>query len=113
MPLLLLAACGAHAGVPAPAPAIDAVAASALRDGDAVGISIVVARGDPLVHARGYGYADRERRIAATEHSIYPLASLSKQLWAVAALQLVEAGRVDLEAPLATILYTFPDHRIR
>ena len=66
----------ASAHKPSRLPAVDAIADVALRDGGAVGLSILVQRGDEVVHAAGDGFADRERGVRASEHSGYPLASL-------------------------------------
>lgn len=87
---------------------LDAIAAAALRDGGAVGISIAIAHGDNI-DTRAYGFADRDKKIPASPYSVYPLASLSKQYWAASVLQL----GVDLDSSLANILYKFPDRRVR
>lgn len=87
---------------------LDAIARAAQRDGEAVGISVAIAHGD-LVAARAYGFADRERGLPATPASVYPLASLSKQYWAVAIAQL----GIDVDAPVADFLPEFPDRRVR
>src|SRR5262245_14243473 len=114
--LLALSACGGTPRRPEPptasVPAIDALGEAALRDGGAVGLSIVVMRGDKVVHARGYGLADVEAGIPATERWVYLLASPSKQSWAVGIGQLVEAHRVSVESAVADLLPGFPDRRV-
>jgi CubicO group peptidase (beta-lactamase class C family) len=107
----LAVACSAPRAPVAP-DEIAAIAHTALRDGDAVGISIAVAHGD-RIDARAWGFADLEHHVPLTPRAIFPLASLSKQYWAAAVVQLAHAGRVDPDAPLADVLYTFPDHRVR
>src|SRR4029079_11722936 len=92
--------------------AIDALADRALTEGGATGLSIVVMRGDRVVHARGYGLEDAERHVAATERSVYLLASLSKQFWGVAIMQQVEQNRLSVESSIADVLYKFPDRRV-
>jgi len=112
--ILALAACGG--ATPAASPprdaAIDALAERALTEGGATGLSIVVMRGDRVVHARGYGLEDAERRVAATERSVYLLASLSKQFWGVGIMQQVEQNRLSVESSIADVLYKFPDRRV-
>ena len=44
---------------------------------------------------------------------MFPLASLTKHYWAVAAMQLSEANRLDFDSALADIVYTFPDKHVR
>jgi len=92
--------------------AIDAIGERAIEQG-AVGVSIVVMRGDRVVHARGYGLEDVERGVPASERSVYLLASLSKQFWAVAIGQLVEQNRLALESSIVDVLYNFPDRRVK
>ncbi len=61
-----------------------------------------------LVYERGYGMADVENQVPATPDTIYRLASISKMFTAVAALQLVEQGKLDLAAPIQQYVPSFP-----
>ncbi len=66
------------------------------------GLSVAVVQDGRQAWAAGYGWADRERRIPATPRTPYRLASLSKPLAAVLLLKLVEAGKLDLDAPMSS-----------
>lgn len=66
------------------------------------GLSVVVIRDGRIVLARGFGFADVEARVPATEHTPYSIASVSKPISAVAALRLAERGIVDLDRPMST-----------
>jgi len=57
------------------------------------GISVAVFSEGRVEWTRAYGYADRERGIAATPHTLFEAGSISKALAALAALQLVERAR--------------------
>jgi len=61
------------------------------------GISVAVFSEGRIEWTRAYGYADRERGIAATPHTLFEAGSISKALAALAALQLVERGSLDLD----------------
>lgn len=61
------------------------------------GGALAVVKDGRLVYARGYGWADREREIAARPDSLFRIASISKPITAVAVLQLVEQGRLSLD----------------
>ena len=61
------------------------------------GGALAVVKDRRLVYARGYGWADREKRIPARPESLFRIASLSKPITAVAVLKLVEAGQLKLE----------------
>ena len=68
---------------------------------DVGGISAAVARGSDVVWARGFGWADRDRRIPAGVGSIYRVGSISKTVTAVVMMQAVERGYIDLDQPLS------------
>jgi CubicO group peptidase (beta-lactamase class C family) len=62
------------------------------------GGALAVVKDRRLVYARGYGWADREKRISTQPNSLFRIASISKPLTAVAVLKLFEEGKLDLEA---------------
>jgi len=63
---------------------------------------------DDFTWAKGFGYADLENKIPATEKSAYRLASNTKSMTAVAILQLVEQGKINLDADVQTYVPYFP-----
>ncbi len=65
------------------------------------GMSVAVVKGQDIIFARGFGLADVENGIPATEHTPYRIASLTKPMAAVLLLQLVDEGQLALDAPLA------------
>lgn len=68
------------------------------------GISIAVINDGRLEWARGYGIARAGEAAPVTTDTLFQAASLSKSVTAVAALSLVEAGRLDLDADVNTRL---------
>lgn len=64
-------------------------------------LSVAVVRDQKLLWARGLGYADLERKIPATEHTTYHLASLTKTFASTVVMQLVEEGKVKLDDPVS------------
>lgn len=72
------------------------------------GVSIAVVEGGHLEWARGFGFADLENHVPATEYTLYRLASLSKSLTATGAMELVERGKLDLDAPVQKYCPAFP-----
>ena len=68
------------------------------------GMSAAVLRDQEVVYARGFGYADLQKQVLATEHTPYNLASCTKPIAAVILMRLVEQGQLDLDAPMADIL---------
>lgn len=63
-------------------------------------IAVAVAQDGKILWEAGFGWADREQRRPATEHTVYSLASISKPITATGLMTLVQAGRVDLERPV-------------
>ena len=59
-----------------------------------------VAKDGEIIWEEGFGWANRERRLAADPHVMYSLASISKPITATALMILVERGQIDLDAPL-------------
>ncbi len=57
----------------------------------------------------GFGIADVENDVPATPATVYRFASVSKPITATAVLQLVEQGRLDLDAPVQRYVPTFPE----
>jgi CubicO group peptidase (beta-lactamase class C family) len=72
------------------------------------GAAVVVARGDSIVLARGYGFADLERGVRVTSATAFRLASVTKQFTAAAILTLVEAGKLGLDDRLGDVLPDMP-----
>lgn len=73
------------------------------------GLSAAVVRDRELRWSSGYGLADVENEVPATPASVYRLASVSKPITATAVLQLVEKGRLDLDAPIQRYVPSFPE----
>lgn len=63
-------------------------------------LAVAVARRGEIVWEEAFGLADQERQIAATPHTPYSLASVSKPLTATGLMVLVERGIVELDRPI-------------
>ncbi|HMP42597.1 MAG TPA: serine hydrolase domain-containing protein [Roseiflexaceae bacterium] len=70
------------------------------------GLALGVVRGDRIVYLKGYGIAGPDGRVV-TPQTPFILGSTSKSITALAIMQLVEAGRIDLDAPVTTYLPWF------
>lgn len=71
--------------------------------------SIIIARGGKRLLARSWGFADPNARTRMTLDTPMFLASAGKMFTAVAALQLVDAGKIDLDAPMGRYLIDYPN----
>jgi CubicO group peptidase (beta-lactamase class C family)/tetratricopeptide (TPR) repeat protein len=71
------------------------------------GLSVGFLKGD-FTWAKGFGYSDLENDVPAKPESAYRLASITKTLTAISVLQLVEAGKIDLDAEVQAYVPCFP-----
>lgn len=124
--LSLLTACGStssSASLPPPEPPagehqltsedvnawLDGKLPDALKNGDIPGAVVTVVKDGQVVTTRGYGWADTGasggRPVAVDpQTSLFRLASISKIPTSIAAMQLVEQGKVDLDADISAYL---------
>ncbi|HEY5755379.1 MAG TPA: serine hydrolase domain-containing protein [Steroidobacter sp.] len=63
-------------------------------------ISVAVAKDGKILWEESFGWADREKRVAATPHTMYSMASISKPITTTGLMTLVQSGKVDLEKPV-------------
>lgn len=69
--------------------------------------SVAIVDDDRKVWSKGYGFQDAERTIPATADTVYRVGSVSKLFTDLAVMQQVEAGKLDLDAPVQTYLPDF------
>ncbi len=79
----------------------------AMEEHGAASISIAVVDGQDLVWVDSFGLARREGETPATTDTLYEVGSISKPFVGLAVMQLVEAGKLDLDAPLTDYLPEF------
>ena len=60
------------------------------------GVSVAVVRGDSILLTRGYGFANLEHRVPASDSTVYQSGSLGKQFTATAVGMLAEQGRLSV-----------------
>ena len=87
--------------------AIDAYVAGQVKDLNLPGLAMGIVHGDRIVHLQSFGIADPSGR-PVTPQTPFMLASLTKSFTAVAIMQLVEAGQVELDAPVQDYLPWVP-----
>ncbi|CAN5843967.1 serine hydrolase domain-containing protein [soil metagenome] len=94
---------GGLAAVAAPAMAenLDAFIATQMTAAGIPGLAVGYAKDGEVRMARGYGFADLATRRRVTADTMFHIASVTKTVTATAILQLVEAGKLDLDAPVA------------
>ena len=68
------------------------------------GMSVAILQGQEIIFNQGFGYADVENKISATENTPYHIASLTKPFAAALIMQLVEENKLNLDSEIKDIL---------
>lgn len=79
---------------------------SMVENGELPSVAIAVAKDGKIIWEEAFGWADRERKVKATSHTIYPVASLSKSITATGLMVLAERGLINLDDPVEKYLGT-------
>ena len=74
-----------------------------------VGLAVGIIQDGQIAYLKGYGMADREQRVPVTRQTMFRWASISKSLTAVAAMQLWERGKLNLDRDVRRYVPEFPD----
>lgn len=85
---------------------IDALITSHMQADHIPGVAVGIVHGSQVVHLRGFGVADSTGR-AVMPQTPFLLGSITKSFTALAIMQLVEAGKIDLDAPVQRYLPEF------
>ena len=73
------------------------------------GASVAIAFRGQVAYSKAFGLADLEHQAAATPRTAFRTASIAKPVTATAVMQLVEQGRIDLDAPIQKYCPAFPE----
>jgi CubicO group peptidase (beta-lactamase class C family) len=90
---------------------LDQLFAKQMEEHHIAGAAVSVVKDGKLFFAKGYGYADLEKRIPIDpEQTIFRVGSVTKLFTWTAVMQLVEQGKLDLDADINTYLdFRIPD----
>ncbi len=84
--------------------AIDPILRAATEAGEVPGVVALAATAGGPVYEGAFGKRDITQPDAMTEDSLFWIASMTKAVTSVAAMQLVERGKLALDAPIAEVL---------
>ena len=87
---------------------IDADVAAVMQRYEVAGVALAVVDDGKIVYRRAYGLRDREKKLPVEVGTHFEIGSITKQFTAAAILRLHEAGKLDLDAALATWLPDAP-----
>jgi CubicO group peptidase (beta-lactamase class C family) len=101
---LCLAACATPRRAGTVVAALDADVRALMARESVQGLALAVVDGGEVRHVAAYGWRNVERRLPLTTQTVMYGASLTKTAFAYMVLQLVDEGRLDLDASIATLL---------
>lgn len=90
---------------------LDSLVTAWLADHEVIGLQVAVGTRNGQLWTRGYGLADLEQDVPVTAETRFRTASIDKWMTATAALRLVEAGKLDLDAPVQDYCSPYPRKR--
>ena len=91
---------------------IEDIAKYDMDNGNLFGSSYYVYQSGEVAFKKHFGFSDAEGRVAASDNTIYRLASMTKPITAVAILILVDKGLLSLNDPVSKFLPEFRDVHI-
>jgi serine beta-lactamase-like protein LACTB, mitochondrial len=78
---------------------------------DIPGAQLAVSVNGKLVISKAFGYSDLDKKTKATNETPFRIASVSKTLTSVAALKLMEDGKLNLKEAVQTYVPSFPQKK--
>ena len=91
-------------------PEQESIVTEFIGENDIPGAAVAIVRDNEIIAEGGFGVADVAKESPATEHTIWPICSITKAFTGVSAMRLVESGKLALDEPVQTYL---PGFRVR
>jgi CubicO group peptidase (beta-lactamase class C family) len=89
---------------------LDTIIRNNLKQQRVPGAAVALVHEGRVIFSRCYGYADTGKKVPITEDTYFMVGSLTKSFTALAALKLIEQGKVDLHADIRKYI---PDFSIK
>jgi len=80
-----------------------------MKERNIPGLQVAVVRNERIELLDTFGLANLEHQVPATHRSMFSINSMAKAFTGIAVMQLVEAGRLDLSAPISSYLDGLPE----
>jgi CubicO group peptidase (beta-lactamase class C family) len=83
-----------------------------VKNNELPGAVVLIARNGKLVMFDSFGYRDKEAKVPMTNDTIFRIASMTKPIVSVAAMILVEEGKLTLADPVSRYIPAFADTKV-
>ncbi len=91
---------------------LDATFQKIIDDKELPGVTVMVARKGRLVYQKSFGFQDREKSTPMANDSIFRIYSMTKPIVSVAAMMLVEEGKLQLAEPISKYIPEFKEMKV-
>jgi len=75
-----------------------------------VGLAVGIIKDGKVIKTKGYGYANLELNIPVATNTVFKLGSVSKHMIAVAIMQFIQEGKLQLDDPVTKFFADAPPH---
>lgn len=87
---------------------IDVFISNLMKQQGIIGLSIGIIKNGKVIKAKGYGLANIELNVPASEKTVYKIGSISKQFVAVGIMKLVQEGKLKVSDPVTKYIKDAP-----
>lgn len=71
------------------------------------GLAVAIIKGSDVVYAKGFGFRDVDKKLPATENTLFPIGSATKAFTTFVMGQLADEGKLDFDKPVINYLPEF------
>lgn len=71
------------------------------------GLAVAIIKGSDVVYAKGFGFRDVDKKLPATENTLFPIGSATKAFTTFVMGQLADEGKLDFDRPVINYLPEF------
>ena len=86
---------------------LDTLVERAMEEWKVPGLAVAVIKDGEVIHCRGYGYRDVEKRLAVTSRTLFAIGSISKSFTVTGLGMLADQGKLDWDRPVRDALPEF------
>jgi CubicO group peptidase (beta-lactamase class C family) len=83
-----------------------------VKNNELPGAVVLIARNGKLVMFDSFGFRDKDAKVAMTNDTIFRIASMTKPIVSVAAIMLMEEGKLTLADPVSRYIPAFADTKV-
>jgi CubicO group peptidase (beta-lactamase class C family) len=83
-----------------------------VKNNELPGAVVLIARNGKLVMFDSFGFRDKEAKVAMTNDTIFRIASMTKPIVSVAAIMLMEEGKLTLADPVSRFIPAFANTKV-